>query len=180
MGLFLALSLLTGVAYPVAMTLFAETCFPFQARGSVIVQDGNSRGSILLGQHFVSSRYFWGRPSNTSPIPYDAWGGTGSNLATTNPRLVSEVAARVAALRPEAGQRVPVDLVTASASGLDPDISPAAALFQVRRVAAARGIPEEQLREIVRAHVTPPDFGILGQPRVNVLRLNLDLDTAAR
>jgi K+-transporting ATPase ATPase C chain len=174
-----ALALLTGIVYPVAVTGIAQVVFPSAANGSLLVVDGRVRGSSLIGQPFSAPGYFWSRPSATSPVPYNAAASAGSNLGPTNPALVAAVQERVAALRaadPGLTGSIPVDLVTASASGLDPDISPAAALVQVPRVARARGLPEEPLRQLVRTHIETRAFGFLGEPRVNVLALNLDLD----
>ncbi len=179
--LLLAFTVLTGVAYPLAVTGLAKLAFPRQAEGSLIVRGGRVVGSRLVGQPFEDARYFWGRPSATSPVPYDASASTGSNLGPLNPALLAAVRARVAALRAAdstARGPVPVDLVTASGSGLDPDISPAAAEFQVARVARARGMAPEAVRALVRRHTTGRTLGVLGEPRVNVLELNLDLDAA--
>jgi K+-transporting ATPase ATPase C chain len=177
-------TLVTGVAYPAAVTLVAQLVFPSTANGSLLVRDGHVAGSALIGQSFDDVRYFWGRPSATSAVPYDARASMGSNLGPTNPALVAAVHERVAALRaahPEHAEvPVPVDLVTASASGLDPHISPGAALYQAGRVARARGLSSERVRSLVEAHVEGRSFGILGEPRVNVLRLNLALDALAR
>ncbi len=176
-------TLITGIAYPMAVTGVAQVAFPEQANGSLLERDGRIVGSALIGQAFDEPRYFWGRPSATSRHAYDARASTGSNLGPSNPALRSAVRDRVAALRaahPEHGvQPVPVDLVTASGSGLDPHISSAAALFQIARVARARGLSEDQLRTLVEQHVEGRTFGILGEPRVNVLRLNLALDGLA-
>jgi len=174
-----ALALLTGIVYPLAVTGIAQVMFPSAANGSLLVVDGRVRGSSLIGQPFSAPGYFWSRPSATSPVPYNAAASAGSNLGPTNPALVAAVQERVAALRaadPGLTGPIPVDLVTASASGLDPDISPAAALVQVPRVAMARGLPEELLRRLVRTHIESRSFGFLGEPRVNVLALNLALD----
>jgi K+-transporting ATPase ATPase C chain len=174
-----ALALLTGIVYPLAVTGIAQVAFPSAANGSLLVVDGRVRGSSLIGQPFSAPGYFWSRPSATSPVPYNAAASAGSNLGPTNPALVAAVQDRVAALRaadPGLTRPIPVDLVTASASGLDPDISPAAALVQVPRVAMARGLPEELLRRLVRTHIESRTFGFLGEPRVNVLALNLALD----
>jgi K+-transporting ATPase ATPase C chain len=177
--LFLLLTAVTGLAYPAIITGFAKLLFPRQAGGSLVEADGRVVGSELIGQPFRGERYFHGRPSATSGSEYNAMAGAGSNLGPTNPALAEAVAARVAAVREEAGDHalaVPVDLVTSSASGLDPHISPAAALVQVPRVARARALTEERVAEIVRQQVENPTFGVLGTPRVNVLRLNLALD----
>lgn len=180
LGLF---TLTTGVAYPFVVTGVAQIAFPEQANGSLILRDGRTVGSALIGQAFDDPRYFWGRPSATSPVSYDARASTGSNIGPTSPALLASVRDRVAALRsahPEhAGQPVPVDLVTASASGLDPDISPAAALFQVGRVARARGLNKDRVRSLVERSVEGRSLGVLGEPRVNVLRLNVALDALA-
>lgn len=176
----LGFSALTGLAYPLAITGLARAFFPHQAGGSLLRQDGKVVGSALIGQAFTDPRDFWGRPSATTPGPYNGAASGASNLAPSSPQLREAVEARIAALRaldPGATGPVPVDLVTASASGLDPDISPAAAAFQVPRVARARGLDEAEVRALVARHTTEPQFGILGEPRVNVLRLNLDLDT---
>ena len=176
----LCFSALTGLAYPLAITGLARAFFPHQAGGSLLRQDGKVVGSALIGQAFTDPRDFWGRPSATTPGPYNGAASGASNLAPSSPQLREAVEARIAALRaldPGATGPVPVDLVTASASGLDPDISPAAAAFQVPRVARARGLDEAEVRALVARHTTEPQFGILGEPRVNVLGLNLDLDT---
>jgi K+-transporting ATPase ATPase C chain len=174
------LSLLTGVFYPALMTGFSAALFPHQARGSLIATaDGRVVGSRLIGQAFTSPRYFWSRLSATSPA-YNASASSGSNFGPLNPALDSAVRARVAALRaadPGNTAPVPVDLVTASGSGLDPDISPAAARYQVARVARARGAGQETVAALVAAHTAGRTFGVLGEPRVNVLQLNLALDS---
>lgn len=173
----------TGIAYPIAVTGAAQIVFPEQANGSLLERGGQVVGSVLIGQAFDDPRYFWGRPSVTSPTPYEARASTGSNLGPSNPALLASVVERVAVLRsahPEhAGQGVPVDLVTASGSGLDPHISLAAALFQVGRVARTRGLSEDQIRALVERHVEQRSLGVLGEPRVNVLRLNVGLDGLA-
>lgn len=172
-------TILTGLLYPLAVTGIAQVVFPGRANGSLIMQDGKARGSALIGQNFTQPRYFWSRPSATSPYPYNAGSSAGSNLGPTNPALQQRVAARVKALResdPENTTPIPVDLVTASASGLDPDISVAAAQWQVHRVAKARGLAENQVRTMVSRFTERRQFGVLGEPRVNVLRLNLALD----
>jgi len=179
--LLLAFTVLTGIVYPLAMTGIAKLVFPRQAEGSLIVRDGRTVGSRLIGQAFDQPRYFWGRPSATSPAPYDASASTGSNLGPLNPALLDGVRKRIAALQAaDPAQRgpVPVDLVTASGSGLDPEISPAAAEYQVERVARARGMTADHVRTLVRAHTAGRTFGVLGEPRVNVLELNLALDEA--
>jgi K+-transporting ATPase ATPase C chain len=178
----LVFTLLTGLAYPLAVTGLARLLFPRQSSGCLLVRNGRPAGSALIGQPFSDPRYFWGRPSATSPYPYNADLSSGSNLGPTNPVLAEQVRARIQTLRsadPGNDAPVPVDLVTASGSGLDPDISPAAAYYQVHRVARARGIPEEDLRRLVLAHVQGRTLGLLGQPRVNVLELNLALDASA-
>lgn len=175
----LGLTLLTGVAYPLVVTGLAQGLLPHQANGSLIEVDGRVVGSELLGQSFTGERYFHGRPSATAPVPYNGLGGAGSNLGPTNPALADAVRERVAAVRAEVGdpsRTVPVDLVTTSGSGLDPHVSPAAALLQVPRVAKARGLSESDLKAIVERHIEKPTLGLLGAPRVNVLRLNLALD----
>lgn len=175
----LILTLLTGLVYPLATTGMAQLFFPDQANGSLIVHDGKVIGSKLIGQYFDKPEYFWSRPSATSPFPYNAAASGGSNLGPTNPALIEAVKARVAALRaadPGNNSPIPVDLVTASGSGLDPHISPAAALYQVRRVARVREIDEAALRNLLVQHTHDRQFGILGEPRVNVLELNLALD----
>ena len=179
--IFVVLTLATGLAYPAVMTLIGQAVFPSQANGSLIEQDGKVVGSVLIGQSFDAPKYFWGRLSATSPMPYNAAGSGGSNLGPLNPSLAAQAKARIAALR-DAGtdmsQAVPVDLVTASASGLDPEISPAAAAYQIARVAKARSLPVGTVAQLVAANTAGLQFGVLGEPRVNVLRLNLALDAA--
>jgi K+-transporting ATPase ATPase C chain len=173
-------TVLTGIAYPLVVTGAAQLCCRQQAQGSLLRQHGRVVGSALLGQAFDESRYFWPRPSATTPQPYNSASSSGSNLGPTNPAQLDAVRMRVTALQaadPGNPLPVPVDLVTASASGLDPDISPAAALYQVSRVARARKIDPEQLRSLVRRHIQGRQWGVLGEPRVNVLELNLALDT---
>lgn len=182
---FLGLSLLTGLAYPLALTGLARALFPRRAAGSLIRRNGQVIGSAWIGQSFTDPGHFWGRPSATAgpdgkPLPCNGASSGGSNLAPSNPALLKAVRDRVAALRaadPEATGPIPVDLVTASGSGLDPDISPAAAAFQVHRVAKARGLDEATVRALVARHTLEPQWGLLGEARVNVLALNLDLDS---
>jgi K+-transporting ATPase ATPase C chain len=175
----LLFTLLTGAVYPALVTAAAQVFFPAQANGSLIEAEGRQVGSKLIGQPFSSPGYFWSRPSATSPVPYNAAASSGSNQGPLNPALAEAVQARVAALRaadPQHRAPVPVDLVTASGSGLDPDISVAAALYQVERVARARGLPPSVVRELVEAHTEGRTLGLLGEVRVNVLTLNLALD----
>jgi K+-transporting ATPase ATPase C chain len=175
----LLFTLLTGVAYPLLVTGVAQAAFPRQANGSVITRDGKQVGSALLGQPFTDPRYFWGRPSATSPHPYNGASSGASNLGPTSPALADAVKARIQALKdtdPDNRAKIPVDLVTSSASGLDPHISPAGAEYQVRRVARARGLDEGAVRKLVAAHTRGPQLGLLGEPAVNVLGLNLALD----
>ncbi|MFZ5623185.1 MAG: potassium-transporting ATPase subunit KdpC [Gemmatimonadota bacterium] len=177
--LLLALAMVTGVIYPLVVTALGRLAFPRQAGGSLILRDGAPIGSRLIGQPFDDPKYFWSRPSTTRAMPYDASASSGSNLGPSNPALADAVKARLAALiavDPTNVHPVPVDLVTASGSGLDPDISPAAAAYQVARVARVRGLPEERVRALVAAATKGRTFGILGEPRVNVLALNLALD----
>ena len=172
-------TLITGVAYPLVVTGVAQMIFPGQANGSLIVKDGKVVGSAVIGQVFDEPKYFWGRPSATRPFGYDAAASSGSNLSPTNPALVSAVQGRVEALRaadPGNSAPVPVDLVTASGSGLDPHISPAAALYQIPRVARERKLAPDAVRALVERHTEGRFWGLLGEPRVNVLALNLDLD----
>ncbi|MFA6133091.1 MAG: potassium-transporting ATPase subunit KdpC [Phycisphaerae bacterium] len=178
-GTLMLLSLITGLAYPLLVTVVAQVAFPGQANGSLIVRNGKVVGSELIGQPFSDPRYFWSRPSATSPIPYNAANSSGSNLGPLNPTLADNVSRQVTALRtagPAGKSPVPVDLVTSSASGLDPDISPASAEYQVPRVAKARHMDETKLRALVAANTHGRQLGFLGEPRVNVLMLNLALD----
>jgi K+-transporting ATPase ATPase C chain len=173
------MALLTGILYPLAVTGFAQLLFPHQANGSLLVRDHRPAGSVLIGQFFDDPRFFWGRPSATSPFPYNAAASAASNSGPSNPELIKAVRQRIAALRaadPDNRQPVPVDLVTASGSGLDPHISPAAALYQVPRVAKARGLDEGLVRGLVFAHAREREFGILGEPVVPVLELNMALE----
>jgi K+-transporting ATPase ATPase C chain len=170
---------ITGVIYPLFITALAKTAFADQASGSLVVKDGKVIGSQLVGQPFESPKYFWGRLSATAPAAYNAGASTGTNYGPTNEALTKAAKDRALALRaadPENKAPIPVDLVTASGSGLDPHITPAAALYQVKRVAAARGIGEERVRDLVAKHTEERTFGVLGEPRVNVLALNLALD----
>ncbi|AZG12886.1 potassium-transporting ATPase subunit KdpC [Cupriavidus pauculus] len=179
--IFVGLSVLTGLLYPGVVTGIARTVFPQQAAGSLIVQDGKTVGSALIGQPFSDPKYFWGRLSATAPMPYNAAASVGSNLGPTNPALTDAARARLDALRaadPGNTAPVPVDLVTASASGLDPHISPAAARYQASRVARLRGLPLAKVQALIAANTETPTLGILGEPGVNVLKLNLALDGA--
>ena len=183
-----ALTLITGLVYPLVMTGIAQVAFPYQANGSMIERDGKVIGSALIGQDFKSDKYFHGRPSATTapdpkdatktvPAPYNGANSGGSNLGPSNKALIDRVKGDLAKLQKEnPGTPVPIDLVTTSASGLDPEISPAAALFQVPRVAKARNVPEERVRQLVEANTEGRLFGLLGEPRVNVLKLNIALD----
>jgi potassium-transporting ATPase KdpC subunit len=178
---YLAFIVITGLIYPLAVTGVAQSIFPQEANGSLITKDGKPIGSTLIGQPFDDPKYFWGRLSATAPFPYNAAASSGSNLGPTNPALIAEVKARIDALRaadPQNMQPIPVDLVTSSGSGLDPDISVAAALYQAPRVARARGVSEDQVRALIDQFTVDRQFGILGEPRVNVLELNLALDEA--
>lgn len=177
------LSLLTGVAYPLLVTGIAQAVFPRQANGSLIVKDGKAVGSSLIGQPFDDPKYFWGRLSATAPYGYNAGASAGSNLGPMNPSLRAATKARIEALReadPGNPAPVPVDLATASGSGLDPHITPAAAFYQVARIARTRGLDETRVRQLVEAHVEGRHVGVLGEARVNVLRLNLALDAGAK
>jgi K+-transporting ATPase ATPase C chain len=179
--LFGVLTLLTGFAYPALVTGVGHALFPQQVAGTLVMREGVPVGSALIGQSFQAPQYFWGRLSATSPMPNNAASSSGSNLGPTNEALLTAVRARAAALQaldPDNTQLIPVDLVTASASGLDPHVSPAAALYQVSRVARMRHMDAARVRQLVLANVEGPQWGIFGEPRVNVLALNLALDRA--
>ena len=179
--IFVVLTLITGVLYPALVTGIAQLAFKSEANGSLIERNGKTVGSRLIGQPFSDPKYFWGRASATAPMPYNAGGSGGSNQGPLNPALEDAVKARIAALKaadPNQTAAIPVDLVTASASGLDPHISPAAAAYQVARVARARGLAREAVQKLVEANTEGRQLGLLGEPRVNVLALNLALDQA--
>ncbi len=182
-SLFVLLTVITGIVYPLAVTGAAKLAFPAQAAGSLVVKDGKPVGSSLIGQNFSDPKYFWGRPSATSPMPYNGGGSSGSNQGPLNPALVDVVKGRIEALKaadPGNALPVPVDLVTASASGLDPHISVAAAQYQAARVVRVRGIPADELTMLIARHTEGRLFGLLGEARVNVLELNIELDQTAR
>jgi K+-transporting ATPase ATPase C chain len=179
---FIGLSLVTGLLYPGVITAISKAVFPHQAAGSLIVKDGRAVGSELIGQPFSDPKYFWGRLSATAPMPYNPAASVGSNLGPSNPALTDSARARIEALHaadPGNLAPVPVDLVTASGSGLDPHISPAAAQYQASRVSQARGIPVEQVRDLIARNTEAPSLAVLGEPGVNVLKLNLALDAVA-
>jgi len=180
--LFVLLSVVTGIVYPLAVTGVAQVAFPHQASGSLIVKDGQPVGSSLIGQNFTDPKYFWGRPSATGPMPYNAANSSGSNQGPTNPALVDAVKGRIEALKaadPANTAPIPVDLVTASGSGLDPEVSVAAAEYQLNRVARARRLAPDVVKSLIAQHATDRLFGLLGERRVNVLTLNLALDRLA-
>ena len=177
--LFLVLTVITGIIYPLVVTGIAQVAFPDQAGGSIVLKDGKAVGSSLIGQSFSDVTHFWGRPSATAPQPYNGLASGGSNLAPLNPALTDAIKTRIEALRtadPTNKAPIPVDLVTASASGLDPEISLAAAYYQAPRVAQTRGLQPEAVRKLIATHARGRLLGILGEPRVNVLELNLALD----
>jgi potassium-transporting ATPase KdpC subunit len=172
-------TVLTGIIYPLGVTGIAQLLFPAQANGSIIMKNGKPVGSALIGQPFDDPKYFWGRLSATAPFPYNSAASSGSNLAQSNPALLEQAKVRIEALRkadPLSGAAVPADLVSASGSGLDPHISPAAAEFQVSRIAKVRGLEEAKVRNVVAHHTEGRQLGILGEPRINVHTLNLALD----
>ena len=178
-ALLILMTLITGVAYPLAVTGVAHLLFPGQAAGSLIVKNGQAVGSRLIGQPFSDPKYFWSRPSATSPQPYNGLSSGGSNLGPLNPALTDAVKARIGALRaadPTNRAPIPADLVTASASGLDPDISPAAAYYQADRIARIRHLSPQRVRALISGHAHGRFLGVIGEPRVNVLELNLALD----
>jgi K+-transporting ATPase ATPase C chain len=177
--LFALLTMLTGLVYPLVVAGIGDVLFPAQVAGSLLTRDHKVVGSSLISQSFQDPKYFWGRLSATSPMPNNATASSGSNFAATNPALLVAVKARIDALKaadPDDSRAIPVDLVTASASGLDPDITPAAALYQVERVARARRLQPQAVAQLVLASVVGPQWGVFGEPRVNVLLLNLSLD----
>lgn len=182
-SLFVLLSVVTGLLYPAAVTGVAQMVFPAAAKGSLIHQDGKPVGSVLIGQNFTAPKYFWGRPSATAPMPYNAAASGGSNLGPLNPALVDAAKGRAEALLaadPGNTRAIPSELLTASASGLDPHISPAAADYQAERVARARKLDPKAVRELIARHTEDRELGVFGEPRVNVLKLNLALDAQAR
>jgi len=181
--LFVVLTIITGIVYPLVTTGIGQWLMPKQAGGSLIEKDGKLVGSTLIGQNFTEAKYFWGRPSATAPYPNNAAASTGSNLGPLNPTLAEAVKGRVAALKNadiDNSQPIPVDLVTTSASGLDPHISPAAAYYQINRVAKARGLSPETVQVLINNNTEGRQWGVLGEPRVNVLLLNIALDNATK
>lgn len=178
-SLIVLMTLVTGIIYPLIITGASKVAFATEARGSLVERDGRLIGSRLIGQNFTDPKYFWGRPSATSPQPYNGTASGGSNLGPLNPALIDKVKANAKALReadPANSAPIPVELVTASTSGLDPDISPAAAYYQAGRVAQTRKIPLDELRALIAAHRREPLLGVLGEPTINVLELNMALD----
>jgi K+-transporting ATPase ATPase C chain len=181
--LLMLLTVLTGIFYPLCITGLSHLLFPREANGSLIVRNGLPVGSALIGQPFEDPRYFWGRPSATKPFPYNSAASAGSNLGPSNPELAKAVRSRIAALQaadPDNGRPIPVDLVTASGSGLDPHISPAAAHWQAPRIARILGLSEAEVSKLIDAHTEGRQLGLLGEPRVNVLALNMALDRLGR
>lgn len=181
--LFAVLTIITGLVYPFVTTAVGQWWMPYQANGSLIEKEGKIVGSILIGQRFTDAKYFWSRPSATGPYSNNAAASSGSNQGPLNPALAEAITSRIAALKsldPDNDMPVPVDLVTASASGLDPHISPAAAQYQLARVARARGLSQESVSQMINQHTESRQFGVLGEPRVNVLKLNLALDNATQ
>jgi potassium-transporting ATPase KdpC subunit len=179
LALFLLLTLITGIGYPLLVTVISKAAMPTQAAGSLIVKDGRVVGSALIGQNFSAPKYFWGRLSATAPYPYNGAASSGSNLGPMNPALIDNAKARIDALHavdPDNRRPIPVDLVTASGSGLDPAISPAAALYQAERVARVRGIEAATVQALIERHTQGRQWGLFGEPRVNVLELNIALD----
>ena len=179
LSVFVLLTAITGVAYPLLVTGIAQVAFPHRANGSIVTVDGNAVGSMLIGQSFGAPKYFWSRPSATGPMANNGIASSGSNLGANNPALLDAVKERIAALRaadPGNAQAVPVDLVTASGSGLDPEISLAAANYQAPRIARERGMAAKRVQALIERHAQRPWLGIVGEPRVNVLALNLELD----
>jgi potassium-transporting ATPase KdpC subunit len=177
--IFITLTIITGLIYPLSVTGIAQLMLPFQSNGSIIVKEGKQVGSILIGQYFADPKYFWGRPSATMPYPYNASSSSGTNMGPGNPALQREVKDRIVHLKsvdPDNGNDIPVDLVTTSGSGLDPHISLAAAAYQIRRIARIRKLKESSVRVLVETYTEQRQFGILGEPRVNVVRLNMALD----
>ena len=182
-SLFIFMSVILGGLYPAVVTLVGQAFFPKEANGSVIVRDGVPVGSELIGQNFTEPKYFWGRISAAGTFPYNGMASGGSNLGPLNPALVDAAKGRAEALQagnPGSAREIPVDLLTSSASGLDPQISPAAAEYQVMRVAQARGLSLDKVREMVKAQTETPQWGLFGEPRVNVLKLNLALDALSK
>jgi K+-transporting ATPase ATPase C chain len=178
-ALLIVFTIITGLVYPLVVTGLAQLFFPFQANGSIIIRDSKPVGSILIGQHFDDPKYFWGRPSATQPYPYNAFSSSGSNLGQSNPSLLKTVQVRILRLKaadPDNDKLMPVDLITSSGSGLDPHISPAAAYYQAQRVARVRGIDKDMVFALIVAYTDKRQFGIFGEPNVNVLKLNLALD----
>ncbi|AOK46341.1 potassium-transporting ATPase subunit C [Burkholderia sp. MSMB617WGS] len=179
--LFAALTLITGGLYPLVVTGIGQAVFPWQANGSLLTRDARAIGSAVIGQQFDAPQYFWGRLSATTPNPYNAQGSNGSNLGPTNPALAEEAKGRIDALKAagtDVSKPIPVDLVTSSGSGLDPEITPAAAAYQAERVAKARGLSVDQVSRLIAGATSGRQLGVLGEPRVNVLKLNLALDEA--